>query len=358
MISGAAPVIYDALVVGSGPAGLSTALTLARVCRSSIVFDSGEFRNSGAKEMHTYLSRDGIPPESFRSIARQQIEEKYSSEVSFKAAKIVTISNTEILPGYKGFRAVDSANNTYLGRKLVLATGAEDVIPTDIEGYAENWPHHMQVQLPQHGQASSSQNTANCIYSYQCPFCDGYEQKEYPIGMLTFPNPSYAHFALMALPFNKEFTIYSNGPVPEDEPTQTALKKVLAAGVKLDQRKVSRLINNGEGPENGITIEFESGSPAKLGMLLHRPPTKSRGQSLIDQLGLETKPNGDVVTDPMMLRTNVPGCFAAGDTQESIKQALMAGSNGLRAGASIAYQLADEEGNRALETLEEQNANL
>lgn len=147
MTSRAAPVIYDALVVGSGPAGLSTALTLARVCRSSVVFDSGEYRNHGAKEMHTFLSRDGIPPESFRSIARQQIEEKYSGQVTFKAATIVTVSHTEILPGYKGFCAVDGANNTYIGRKLVLATGTLDVIPTDIEGYAENWPHHMQVSL-------------------------------------------------------------------------------------------------------------------------------------------------------------------------------------------------------------------
>lgn len=143
MMSRTAPIIYDALVIGSGPAGLSTALTLARVCRSSIVFDSGEYRNRGAKEMHTYLSRDGIPPETFRSIARQQIEEKYSNEVSFMATKIVAVSNTEILPGYKGFRAVDSSNRTFLGRKLVLATGTEDIIPTDIEGYAENWPHHM-----------------------------------------------------------------------------------------------------------------------------------------------------------------------------------------------------------------------
>ncbi|UKZ96301.1 uncharacterized protein TrAFT101_011099 [Trichoderma asperellum] len=299
--------------------------------------------------MHTYLSRDGIPPESFRSIARQQIEEKNSGQVSFKAAKIVTVSNTEILPGYKCFQAVDSANNAYLGRKLVLATGAEDVIPTDIEGYAENWPHHMQVDCSP--TRTSIHTVARAlltfICSYQCPFCDGYEQKDYPIGMLTFPNPSYAHFALMTLPFNKDFTIYSNGPVPQDEPTQNALKKVLASGVKLDQRKVLRLVNNGEGPESGITIEFDRGSPAKLGMLLHRPPTKSRGQPLIDQLGLEAKPNGDVVTDPMMLRTNVLGCFAAGDTIV-----------GLRVGASIAYQLADEEGSRALEMLEEREANL
>lgn len=147
MTSHTVPVIYDALVVGGGPAGLSAALALARVCRSSIVFDSGEYRNHGAKEMHTFLSRDGISPESFRSITRQQIEEKYSSQVSFKAAKIVTISNTEILPGYKGFCAIDSAENTYRGRKLVLATGTEDVIPADIEGYSDNWPEHMQVDL-------------------------------------------------------------------------------------------------------------------------------------------------------------------------------------------------------------------
>lgn len=140
------PIIYDALIVGGGPAGLSTALTLARVCRTSIVFDSREYRNEGAKEMHTFISRDGIPPQSFRNISRGQIKDKYSDQVSFvEGTKIVSVSNDEILPGYKGFQAVDSANNTYFGRKLVLATGIEDILPTDIEGYKENWPQHMQV---------------------------------------------------------------------------------------------------------------------------------------------------------------------------------------------------------------------
>lgn len=146
--------------------------------------------------------------------------------------------------------------------------------------------------------------------------------------MLTFPNPSYAHFALMARPFNNDITIYSNGPVPTDEATQMALKKVLATGVKLDERPVRRLINNGKGPANGISIEFQSGPSVKLGMLLHRPATRSRGYELIEQLGLETKPNGDVVADPMMLQSSLPGCIIAGDTQESIKQAVVAAGNG------------------------------
>lgn len=146
--------------------------------------------------------------------------------------------------------------------------------------------------------------------------------------MFTFPNPSYAGFALMALPFNPDVTIYSNGPVPDDEPTQLALRKVLAAGVKLDERPVKRLVNNGEGPANGITVEFESGPPAKLGMLLHRPPTRSRAHELIEQLGLQTKPNGDVQTDPMMLQSSVSGCLVAGDTQGSIKQAVVAAADG------------------------------
>ncbi|KAL7952870.1 hypothetical protein V8C34DRAFT_322007 [Trichoderma compactum] len=321
------PVIYDALVIGGGPAGLSSALTLARVCRTSMVFDSGEYRNNDAKEMHTFLSRDGIAPRSFRNIARGQIREKYSDQ---------------ILPGYKGFQAVDSSNNTYLGRKLVLATGVEDILPTDIEGYKENWPQHMQVanhylkSQPVHVMLTLAIDTS----------------------VLSVTDPSYAHFALMVRPFNKDFTIYSNGPVPTDEPTQTALKKVLATGIKLDQRQVRRLINNGDGPENGISIEFESGLPVKLGMLLHRPPMQTRGRALIEQLGLETNPKGDIVADSMMLRTSVPGCFAAGDTQESIKQALVAGSNGLRVGASIAFQLASEEGDRALAMLEGNDASL
>ncbi len=135
--------IYDAIIVGGGPAGLSTALGLSRICRPSILFDSGEYRNQGATALHTYLTRDGINPGEFRATARREIEQKYSAYATFVNSKIVSVKKTDIQAGYQGFEAVDSANKTYFGRKLVLATGSEDILPTDIDGFKENWPSHM-----------------------------------------------------------------------------------------------------------------------------------------------------------------------------------------------------------------------
>lgn len=135
--------VYDALIIGGGAAGLSAALALARVRRTSILFDSGDYRNQGTQAMHSFLSRDGIHPDEFRGIARQQIQDTYSGYASFMKGKIITISRTEVLPGYTGFEVTDNAHQTFHGRKLILATGTEDILPTDVEGYKENWPEHM-----------------------------------------------------------------------------------------------------------------------------------------------------------------------------------------------------------------------
>lgn len=134
--------LFDALVIGGGPAGLSAALALGRVCRSALLFDSGEYRNRGVTAMHTVLSRDGTSPDEFHAISRRQIEDGYPS-VSFRQKQVLQVAHTEVEPGYMGFQATDSENQTFSGRKLILASGTEDILPTDIEGYEENWPSHM-----------------------------------------------------------------------------------------------------------------------------------------------------------------------------------------------------------------------
>ena len=54
--------LYDVIVIGGGPAGLSGALMLARSRRSVLVVDAGAPRNQPADGVHGLLGHDGLPP--------------------------------------------------------------------------------------------------------------------------------------------------------------------------------------------------------------------------------------------------------------------------------------------------------
>src|SRR5215218_6568580 len=64
---------YDVVVIGAGAAGLSGALVLSRARRRVLVVDAGFPRNSPAKHIHGYLSRDGMPPSELLAIGRQEV---------------------------------------------------------------------------------------------------------------------------------------------------------------------------------------------------------------------------------------------------------------------------------------------
>lgn len=140
--------IYDALIAGSGPAGLSAALGLSRVRRTVAIFTKPNgpgFRNEGTPEMHNVLSRDGTAPPEFVAIGAEQVRKYGHTDffetelVNFRETSIMLHENQEPV---QGFEVEDTDGKVWKGRKLVLAMGCVDVFP-DIQGYRENWPENM-----------------------------------------------------------------------------------------------------------------------------------------------------------------------------------------------------------------------
>lgn len=50
---------YDVAIVGGGPAGLAASMSLGRVARTSLMYDSEEYRNGKTRYMHDVLGQDG-----------------------------------------------------------------------------------------------------------------------------------------------------------------------------------------------------------------------------------------------------------------------------------------------------------
>lgn len=124
---------YDIIIIGGGPAGLSAASSIVRQGHKTLLLDSGKYRNAESKHMHTVATWDHRDPEEFRAAARADLA-RYGT-VAVENAEVETVKKRED----DGFFEVTAGNGTpWIGKKLILATGVEDVFP-DIPGYAECW---------------------------------------------------------------------------------------------------------------------------------------------------------------------------------------------------------------------------
>ena len=145
--------MYDAVIIGGGPAGLNAAQLLGRARRNVLLCDTGKPRNAASHAMHGFLSPDGFDPSELRRIGRSELE-KYGIDIRDRGA--VRISGS-----LDCFTVILDSGEKVEARRLLLAFGMKDQLP-EIEGLRELWGRGV----------------------FPCPYCDGWEVKDEPLAAL------------------------------------------------------------------------------------------------------------------------------------------------------------------------------
>ncbi|KAL3478419.1 hypothetical protein BJX99DRAFT_224462 [Aspergillus californicus] len=293
---------YEVIVVGGGPAGLSVLSGLSRVRRRTALFDSHHYRNDPTREMHDVIGNDGTPPADFRAAARAQIS-------NYSTATFIDTEITSITPGVANgttlFTATDATGTNYTARKVVLATGLVDILP-DTPGLAQFF-----------GQGI-----------FWCPWCDGYEHRDQPFGILGTLHHIVSSVQEIAT-LDSDLIAFVNGSYVQDEistlensyPDWEA--RMAAYNVKIDNRTISSFeriqdggkVTNDAGDQqiDIFRIHFTEGEPVIRNAFLTNYDTAQRS-SIARDMGILINDDGKIDTsvNPGM-RTSMPGVFAIGD---------------------------------------------
>jgi len=288
--------IYDAILVGGGPAGLTCAIFLGRYRRPVLVIDAGHPRNYATSGLHGFLGHHSIAP---AELLRRGREEAASAGVEFRDG---TVSKIEKV----GDAFEVTCNGDVLrARRIVLAYGVRDTLPDipEIETYYGKSVHH-------------------------CPDCDGYESRDQRIGVIGW-NLGSVGLALKLLQWSDDVVVFTHGHAREwDDEEQS---KLLAERVDIKEENIVALEGRDAQVEAAVLSTGERVPVARLFFNIH----VERSTTLAEDLGCEvdpTKPN--VIVDEHR-QTTVEGVYAVGDLVAGSQLAITAAADGAIAAIAI-----------------------
>ncbi|MFH8337776.1 NAD(P)/FAD-dependent oxidoreductase [Streptomyces sp. AM6-12] len=294
---------YDVIVIGGGAGGLNAALVLARARRSVVVVDSGEPRNAPSAHMHSFLSRDGVPPLSVLETGR--------AEIARYGAVLLKGQVDQVEAGEPGGYVVRLAGGATLdARHVVLASGLRDELPA-VPGLRALWGKDV-------------------IF---CPYCHGYEVRDQPLVVLGV-HPASAGQALLLRQWSHD-VVY----VPHSQPlTEEDRERMDARGVRVAEGPVSCVLTEGGRLR---AVELADGRTLECAAVFVFPKM-TPNDAAFDGLGCARDEAGWLVTDRAG-RTSRPGLWAVGNVVDSRAQAVTAAGMGAAAAFALNHDLVDEE---------------
>lgn len=299
---------HDALIIGGSFAGLSAAIHIARARRTVLVIDAGRPRNRFAEHSHGVLALDGRAGSEILALARTQV-------ATYPTATLMRDQAIGATASPDGFTVELADGGCVTGRRLALATGVTDVLPS-LPGLAERWGTTV---LP-------------------CPYCHGYELGGGGgIGVLGM-HPLSAHQASLIADWG-DVTFFTDGRIDLDDAARAMLE---TRRVVVEPTPVTDLVGTSPALDG---VRLQDGRIVPVRALFIAAPVRMTSP-IAEQLGcaFDAGPLGPIVRTDMWQQTTVPGVYAAGDAAQLRPSITFASADGVAAGVGLHQSLVAEDG--------------
>jgi len=301
--------LYDCIVIGAGPAGLSASLFLARYLRRTLTFHHNSPRNEYAHGVHGFLGHHGIRPAELLARGRDEVMSHGGLiiEACVSAVDKVSPQHFRVFTGEEV-----SARRVFNARRLLLATGLRDLTP-DCPGFRDFYGWSV----------------------FHCPDCDGFEVRDKRVAILSRGKNSLG-FTENLLTWTRKLTLLTDGDEISSEerakfgeleiPVRT--DTVIALGGDKSTKQLQRVV-------------FAEGETLECDALFFNLGTEL-ATDFHETLGCRLDPECDLLWVDDTQQTSVKGVYAAGDITPHSQLAVVAAAEGAMAAIHIHRSLQDK----------------
>jgi thioredoxin reductase len=308
--------MYDCIVIGAGPAGLSAALFLARYRRRVLTFHHNSPRNLYSHGVHGFLGHHGIMPEELLARGRDEVAEHGGLIVEACVTKVERLGDEHFRVGTGDDETGgEEVRQTFEARRILLATGLRDLTP-DCPGFADFYG----------------------VTVHHCPDCDGYEASDKRVAVLSRGKEAVG-FTLNLLTWTDRLTLLTDGDTGDISDEQRA--KLARFNIPLNDARVTSLEGNKE-TKRIERVRFESGEALECDALFFNLGTEMSGE-LHEMLGCRLDEECGLISVDKEQQTSVSGVYAAGDITPHSQLAIVAAAEGAMAAIHINKSLIPEE---------------